>query len=254
MALVLDCPACHLPLSLAPELIGAIVACPHCHEHFILPREGATPERIHRKPTEEALASPQSTRFTFVCGRCDSPLEARSDLCGQPGRCPTCGALFLVPNLKLGTNRAVGPAIVADDGQLPTPMHAYATAGDRAPVIRRLRTGEQVIICPRCRQEMPIDANTCSACGVPFTMEGVAGGAFLEPESNRLASAALIVGILAIIAPCQPVLGPIAIGLGVAGLKEALRIGPARPGFNHSIAGLALGTLSAGIYVVWQLL
>lgn len=254
MALVLDCPSCHQPLTLATELIGAIVACPHCHEHFVLPREGATPQPVQRARPSEAPSTVLSNRFSFVCGRCESPLEARSDLCGQPGRCPTCGALFVVPNLEPGTNRAVGPAIVADDGQLPTPMHAYATAGERAPLIRRLKTGDQVIVCPRCKQEMPIEADVCAACGVPFTMEGAAGVARMEPEANRMATAALTVGILAILSPCQPVLGLVAIVLGIVGLQKARQIRPAQTGFNHSVTGLVLGVLSVGIFVVWQVL
>lgn len=225
------------------ELIGRVMACPHCANHFTIPEEGgkavpvATPN--YNYPPQGA-----GIRFTFSCQRCSSILEARGDLGGRQGRCPTCGAVFVVPQVDPHTGLPVSSAVVEDDGQLPTPMHAYATAGRKAPTIRRLPTGEQVIICPRCRRDMPIDANTCKACGMPFTMEGAAAVAYAGSPGNTLATASLTFGVVALFLFCLPGLGLLAIGLGIGGLKKAENMGVDRPGRSMAIAGIVLGAVS----------
>src|SRR5206468_63102 len=136
------------------------------------------------------FAAPQ--RFTFTCQRCQSILEGNSLISGQTGRCPTCGATFTVPHVDRTTGLPTGPAQVADDGQNPTPVHAYANAGEKAPMIRRLPGGDMVIVCPRCSANMPVEANLCSACGVPFTIEGATSIARHAGSGNSLATTALV--------------------------------------------------------------
>jgi len=159
-------------------------------------------------------------RFTFSCQRCQSVLEAFANQAGQHGRCPTCGAVFVIPTVDEQTGVATDRARVADDGQLPTPMHAYATAGDRAPKIERLATGEQVIICPRCGRRESVEANTCKSCGLPFTIEGAATVAADSGPIDTLSSAALVLGVLSIPTFCFPVLGAIAVVVGVLALRR----------------------------------
>jgi hypothetical protein len=250
MACVLSCPLCGKAVTIAEEHIGVVVACPHCARHFTLPSKDAS-----ALPVAMTSVAPGAVaavlRFTFTCGRCESVLEARPELCGQPGRCPTCGALFVVPNVDPQTGQAVGPAIVAEDGQLPTPLHAYATAGDRAPTIRRLDTGAQIIICPRCRGEMPIDADVCSGCGIPFTMEGAASIAQPPQETDNLARAAMTVGIIGVLSAwCQPVIGLAALGLGIAALAKSRQRKYAKSGEKMAWAGIITGAVAAGIFTI----
>jgi DNA-directed RNA polymerase subunit RPC12/RpoP len=200
MAFVLDCPSCKKAVTIDPGLIGRLVACPHCSGYFsvAMPPGAVAPVAV---AAPHGGAAPTRRRFTFSCQRCGSVLEAIGEQCGQTGRCPTCGAVFVVPPVDPETGTATEVAVVADDGQLPTPMHAYATAGDRAPKIVRRETGEQVIVCPRCRREMPIDADGCTACGVPFTLEGAetrgiggaGGGGAVEAGDNNLATGCAII-------------------------------------------------------------
>ncbi|MBN2560965.1 MAG: DUF4190 domain-containing protein [Phycisphaerae bacterium] len=248
----MNCPSCRKTVTIADELVGTIVSCPHCAKHFTVPAEGAQAIPIATPAPSPSRMHPLTmVRFTFTCQRCDSVLEARSNLCGQPGCCPTCGALFTVPNVDPRTGLATGPAMVADDGQLPTPMHAYATAGGKAPTIRRLDTGEQVVVCPRCRRDMPVDANVCSACGIPFTMEGASSIGRAGPVSNSLATAALTVAILGVLScPCQPVIGLVGAGLGIAALMRTERPKSSDSGRNMSIAAIILGAVAAGAFFV----
>ncbi len=147
----------------------------------------------------------------------------------------------------------MSPALVADDGQLPTPMHAYATAGSNAPQIHRRPDGTQVILCPRCRREMPVDADACTACGIPFTAEGASTGEGPGPSSNNMATASLTAGILAVLSSCLPILAPVAIGLGVVGIVRADAIRGGDTGRGMAIAGIVCGCAAIALFVLFQL-
>lgn len=208
-----------------------------------------------------AVAAPKGAeaanfrRLRFACQRCASSLEALASQSGQPGRCPTCGAVFVVPAVDPQTGHADGVAAVPDDGQLPTPVHAYATAGRSAPRIVRRADGTQVIVCPRCRREMPVDADACTGCGQPFTIEGASQPAgAVEPLDNNLAVAALTVGVLGVLSFCAPVLAPVAIGLGVAGIRRATRLGPLGTGYSMALAGIILGLVAIALFTGMRLL
>lgn len=249
MGFLLDCPACLKAVTITPEMIGKVVACPHCAGHFSLPAEGEKPCIV--KPSNAPVRpTAKLTRFTFSCTRCGSILEARGEQCGQLGRCPTCGGVFTVPAVDSHTGLAGGPAAVTDDGQLPTPMHAYATAGTKAPTIKRLANGEQVIVCPRCGRDMPVEVNTCRSCGMPFTMEGATRIMEAGPIANTRAPVALTLGILSLPTFCLPILGPAAIILGLSALRRARELGPIGSGRSMAIAGIVCGAISIGIFVV----
>lgn len=254
MALQVICPACQETLSLQTPLVGEDATCPHCDRKFNIHLEG----QIRISPVSAARNTFQSTdrsiRFTFSCLRCAAVLEAMDRMCGQSGRCPTCGAIFLVPPVDPDTGLAIGNAQVADDGQHPTPMHAYATAGARAPRIIRRGDGRQVIICPRCNREMSVDADACSGCGVPFTMEGAEIIAQGVGETNTAAQLALVCGVLALPTFCFPVVGLVAIVFGVIGMKRASLIGPEATGRRMAIIGMALGLLSICVFFLSLLL
>lgn len=195
--------------------------------------------------------SAELLRFTFTCQRCGCVLEATREMAGHSGRCPTCGAVFTVPEVDPNTGLATGPASVSDDGQLPTPMHAYATAGAKAPSILRLPNGESVIVCPRCTRNMPVDANLCSSCGLPFTMEGATTAAESIEFDNTAASIALTVGVLSLLTFCFPILGAAAIIVGIRGLRNANRLGAQQSGRSMAIAGIVFGVTSIIAFVVW---
>src|SRR6185503_2371966 len=119
----------------------------------------------------------------------------------------------------------------------PTPVQAYASAGEKAPKILRLKDDQQVIVCPRCHGYMPVDANICRSCGIPFTMEGAAAVVETTSAGNGMAAAALAVGILSLpLFMCFP-LGIVAIVLGALGVTRAEKLGPSRKGRNMAIAG-----------------
>lgn len=249
MSFVIDCPCCTRTVTAEPELIGRVMACPYCARHFTIPQMGAAPVRV-AAPASNYGAVHDSIRFTFTCQRCGSILEARGGLCGKQGRCPTCGATFIVPEVDQRTGLPLGPAVVANDGQLPTPMHAYATAGDRAPKILRRDDGSQVIECPRCRRHQSIDSNICDSCGMPFTMEGAAAIVeYSSAQSNGLATASLTLGIISLFIFCAPGLGLVPMILGGLAIQKSTKMGTLAPGRGIAISGIVCG----GISLLWVL-
>lgn len=249
MSFRLECPKCGSAITATTELVGRLVACPHCAAHFAIPAEGKQP--VHRQPIREKF-SYEAVRFSFTCRRCESILEGGSDMCGQPGRCPTCGATFTVPAVDRKTGLVREAAVIEEEGNDPTPVHAYAAAGDKAPVIRRSDDGEPYIVCPRCGARMAVEADLCSACGIPFTIEGAStiSKRSTLAAGNGLAIAALSVGLLSLpLFKIGIALGPVAVGLGFAAAQRAQAAGPTRPGFIPALIGLACGIVSLTIFV-----
>lgn len=241
--ITMTCPNCRKAVSAAAEHAGRKVACPFCAAHFTISANDGT---VALRPTQPVHHVHDAIRFTFACTRCASILEGDSRLSGQTGTCPSCGASFIVPGVDRHTGLPIGNVQIEDDGQNPTPVHAYANAGERAPRIKRLPNGHTVIVCPRCTANMPIDANLCTACGVPFTIDGATQVARTQPSSHGFAALSLALGILAIpsMAWCAPFLAPPGILFGILGIRSANRSMPLRPGFKSAVAGLVLAGVS----------
>lgn len=197
--------------------------------------------------------SVHSLRFTFACIRCGCLLEARAHMSGEKAQCPTCGGQFTIPAVDPRTGIALGSANPADDGSLPTPMHAYASAGDRAPKIERDEKGDPFIVCPRCQRHMPVDANLCTTCGIPFTIEGAATVTNTSMPVQPISTWALTTGVLALLSSCFPVLAPLAIGLGLLAISRARRrsIPTAAAGLTMAWAGIILGGVSLTLFTLF---
>lgn len=133
---------------------------------------------MHASPESQSPSSPapkkraSAARFSFACSRCESVLEALRSQSNLPARCPTCGVVFRIPLVDGRTGLASGGPEITPDLEDPTPIHAYAAAGEQAPEIVTAQNGERAIVCPRCRYEGGIDRDYCERCGFPFTMDG----------------------------------------------------------------------------------
>ena len=161
---------------------------------------------------------------------------------GREGRCPSCAAVFVVPELDPRTGLAVTNADPGEDGENPAPVHAYAAAGAMAPRLERKQDDSLVIHCPRCKKESPIRANSCPQCGLPFTMEGMT----YHPATAgaRSGSGALALGLIALpLGLCGgigivPALIAIILGLSAVENKRG-------QGITAAHIGVALGIVSA---------
>lgn len=196
------------------------------------------------------MGAAEGLPFQFQCRRCRCVLEAPRSRSGTEGKCPSCNAVFLIPAFDPVTGVALGPADPGDDGQNPTPVHAYAAAGQYAPKLIRLEDDRLVIECPRCGNRSPVDANNCSACGHPFTMDGAMQVARPTRESGA-ATASLVVGIIGLVLAATTgvggILGVIAIALAAyeRSVRKSRRLAPVWTG--NTVAGLVCGILAAAI-------
>lgn len=250
MAVKVICPSCQNAfVSRAAPSDGDEAICPHCDRRFHVELEGYTvAEPVTRTVAPPRYAMPVGIRFSFSCERCGSVLEGNDGMSGQKGRCPTCGGVFTIPRVDRHTGVAAERAQIDDDGQLPTPMHAYATAGAKAPQIVRHADGSQAVRCPRCSREMSVDADMCKGCGMPFTIEGAQESNAHSPESGGMATAALTLGILSVPTYCLPLLGPAAVLVGFMALQRGSKLGPDAPGRRMAIVGMILGFLSSAVF------
>ncbi len=191
-----------------------------------------------------------SLRFNFSCRLCGSVLEALIAQSGTPGRCPTCAAVFNIPSVDPRTGLALGVGAGAGDSgetkQDPTPVHAYAAAGGKAPEIVHLEGAGQAIVCPRCAVTSDIEQNYCAACGFAFTMEGASRAA--QASADGYAVASFVVGLLSLpVCICADAYGGIGAFLaGILGWTSLTRVrtaGSARGGRAWAVAGLALAVV-----------
>jgi uncharacterized C2H2 Zn-finger protein len=232
------CPRCTQVVTVTRRWIGEQVRCPHCELRIVVP-EPAEDGHIR----EAGVPPPVDVRaVSFACPRCDSVLESSAGLAGQTGRCPTCGARFVIPADSRG-RQTRAQAIDQDDAD-PVPMHAYAASGRQAPQIVQQPDGATAIRCPRCGAHSDIDANNCAGCGAPFSTEGVPrayGGG-----TNALATFALVFGLIGL--PLNPlfVFGGLAVVLGMASWLLRMETRPS----GVAIAGMLLGLLSLGLGVL----
>lgn len=195
---------------------------------------------------------PSDRRFNFTCSMCGSVLEALLSQCGSSGRCPTCAAVFVIPQVGRRAESAVvesGGGVVLPD---PTPVHAYAAAGAKAPDIERLADGTCRIVCPRCSSKSGMESDFCPRCGFPFTMEGAnraAGGA-----GSGLAVTAFMVALICLpLTFCTHIgaLGSfIAAVLAWSDLNRRSIAGSPRGGRGLARAGLVLAAAGLAIAMV----
>ena len=196
-----------------------------------------------RPPTDDPSSarlrhSVPSSVSTSAVPRCKTLLEAHTGVSGQPGTCPTCAAHLLVPYVNPTTGKLQPAKLLDDDVQDPTPLHAYAASGTQAPKIHRLEDGTLIIECPRCETYCGVDADRCTSCGTPFTID--AAPTTMSGAAESRASAALALGVLSI--PLFFLFLPaiLAVILGML----SLRTGPGHSPSRAGIAGLILGALS----------
>jgi len=162
-------------------------------------------------------------------------------MAGQNGTCPTCGNSIVIPILD-SRGRLIDPTSGQIIKQDPHPVHAYAAAGHKAPLIVATgNEGERYIQCPRCSRQNPLASNNCVGCGLPFTMEGTVGDSI--SGTNTWAVASLVLGIVGIPSFCIAIPPLLAIVFGVLAMRTGNSATGKPAGQGLAIAGIILGTI-----------
>jgi uncharacterized C2H2 Zn-finger protein len=246
--IVFPCHLCRTSLSAEQSQAGQLMRCPVCRTAVRVPVPATEPAAL---VAAAPIASPSfgtlrqtsrfvGKRFPFTCGYCSSHLEATESMAAQEGQCPTCGNQITIPILDR-YGRLIDPKTHEIIKQDPHPVHAYAAAGERAPRIIRAQDGKQFILCPRCSASNTIKANSCTSCGMPFTMEGT----MIEPPgtNNGFCIASLVLGILSIPTFFMVIVPILAIVFGIIGWRQAASRDAAGSSKGLAIAGMILGTI-----------
>jgi hypothetical protein len=277
---VFPCHVCRTQLSAEDAQSGQLVRCPTCLTTLRVPSAAVQPSDtavgsgafvgVQRgagsvasaggggaatmAPPRTAFGQPAGVprpsvgkRYGFNCGYCSSRLEATESMAAQEGQCPTCGNNITIPILDR-YGRLIDPKTRQIIKQDPHPVHAYAAAGERAPVILRTKDGKQTIKCPRCQGLSPITANNCKGCGMPFTMEGTTLEA--AGTSNGFCVASLVLGIIGLPAACVVLPSVLAIIFGVIGLNQIAKGGESGGGKGMAIAGIICGAFGGLIGIM----
>jgi DNA-directed RNA polymerase subunit RPC12/RpoP len=253
--MVFPCRFCGVSLSAEETMVGQWVRCPSCQSTMSVPAAGSAGAAVApapRLPPPSGLLGGgvgSGRRYSFNCAYCSSRLEATESMAAQEGNCPTCGNIITIP-IRDRYGRLIDPKTMEIIKPPPHPVHAYAAAGDRAPVVRRLPDGQQVIDCPRCHSPSPVSANNCRACGMPFTMEGTSVEA--AGSSNGFAVASLVLGIIGIPAACTVIMPLLAVIFGFIALIQTNR-SEAKSGRGLAIAGLICGLIGGFIALLVML-
>lgn len=202
-----------------------------------------------KKPTTPHGAQPRrpDIRFNFSCKVCGSVLEASASQSGAPGRCPTCSAVFSIPSVDPRTGLSLGHDDRGAPHQDPTPVHAYAAAGEKAPQIVELENGARAIRCPRCSAGNDIEENFCGTCGFPFTIEGANRAA--APTADSYAVGAFIAGMISLpMSLCTDFYGGlvafVAAVLAWTSLNRVTTAGRALGGRRWAVAGLVMAGIT----------
>lgn len=240
------CLYCNRHVLARPAWVGREVRCPHCSGVLRVPEPA--PANIPVRARQPAFGP--NRYFNFACGRCKSLLETHTGMCGQAGRCPTCAASFIVPEIDDRTGLPAGEAQVADDGENPTPMHAYAASGSQAPQIVSGADGVSRIECRRCGGVSPVDADACEGCGVPFTIE--AAPTTRDHDVSRLAWTAVGCGLLALASSASGLFLICAIVAIITGIAAASRASKSA-NLILAIIGIAGAVLGVGLFIYFRL-
>lgn len=239
------CRRCDRPLLARRAWAGREVECPHCASVLRVPAAPAAPAVLRAAGPSARLRR----RFNFPCARCGCLLEADTGRCGQPAQCPTCAARFTVPYLDPRTGIPDRPLLLQQTAPEPLPLHAYAASGAQAPRIIRRDDGTQVIQCPRCHAQCPIEAASCPDCGTPFTLEAAPTVRSLRRDSQATASCTLGIVSLPTFFLFLPAL--LAIAFGLLSLRCGLGGGHTP---RRAVVGIGLGLLSLALgALLWVL-
>src|SRR5262249_46286645 len=159
------------------------------------------------------------------CPQCGSQLEAPDEAAGKKVKCPDCGTRIPVP----GAADAIQPPPAPRPAERAVQAAKDKPDADERPGRRRGDEEDEEDDDDRPRRRRQSAADDAVSTLIPY--------------KNGKALAAYYCGVFSLILCIAPILGPIALILGILGLRF-VREHPEAKGTGHAWAGIILGGLT----------
>lgn len=235
------CRRCEREMLARHAWVGQDVRCPHCSSVIRTP----TPQPGDSATLADPPALTPARFFNFPCPRCDILLEGHTGMSGGAARCPTCGVRIEVPFVDPGSGLPQPATATEPPPEELAALHAYAADGRLAPqIVRDLTLGPR-ILCGGCGVENEIEAQSCAACGAPFSIDAVPTG--FGSVRGPAGRGALVLGLVGLAGVYLPQLIPISAAALLIGARLAFDRRGAMSWTALVGGGLGLVGVSAGV-------
>lgn len=243
MAIEFTCPGC-LQLFRTPEqTAGKKGKCPHCGAVFTITAAASStasaPVSAAASATAAAPADAAADKIEFPCSQCGRAVRTPASMAGKKGKCPTCGAVFQIPEATPSRPATSTPGNRAAESRAPAgppPLPKKQTPSPAAGPAAAAGTAAQdsaAFACGRCGKTLRMPPGSagkkgrCPACGEVFQIPA-------DPPTRDRGPAARSAASLAPVAGLTPIGDPGLVPLGES--YEVLDDG-----------GLAAADLSSGL-------
>lgn len=165
--------------------------------------------------------------LSLTCPQCSSKLRVEDDMAGKKIKCPKCSTVF-------PTSPAEQSAAITTNAPSSAPAQGIQSTTDsieELEEVEELQEVEELEELPRVRRRKSRRDPADDAIST------------LIPYKNGRALAAYYFGVFSLIPCLGLLLGPIALVLGILGLRF-VSANPTAKGTGHAIAGIVLGGLT----------
>lgn len=96
-----NCPECGRTYEFSADLAGKRGRCKSCQAVFRIPESRPSPVTIDARTPPPLPATPPAVAeaIEFKCPACGRGYRLAANLAGKPGRCHSCGGIFVIPTL-----------------------------------------------------------------------------------------------------------------------------------------------------------
>ena len=177
MAIEFTCPGCLQLFRTPEEAAGKKGKCPHCGAVFTISAAASSAASAPATAPADAAAA---DKIEFPCSQCGRAVRTPASMAGKKGKCPTCGAVFQIPETTPSRPATSTPGNRAAESRAPAgppPLPIKRTPAPAAGSASAVGTAAQdsaAFACGRCGKTLRMPPGSagkkgrCPACGEVF--------------------------------------------------------------------------------------